>query len=92
MSCKRPGPRSHPAQANAHRHRRHQIYFEKIHPSVPMIHKYRYLAAMNLYVSHSSPSEQATDNSKAPPTSDHQSVFGMPCGRWHVQSQKSIWI
>jgi len=26
----------------------HQIYFEKIHPSVPMIHKYRYLAAMNL--------------------------------------------
>ena len=29
---------------------RHQIYFEKIHPSLPMIHKYRYLAAMNLYV------------------------------------------
>ncbi len=28
---------------------RHQIYFDKIHPSVPMIHKYRYLAAMNLY-------------------------------------------
>jgi hypothetical protein len=28
----------------------HQIYFEKVHPSVPMIHKYRYLAAMNLYV------------------------------------------
>lgn len=27
---------------------RHQIYFDKIHPSVPMIHKYRYLAAMNL--------------------------------------------
>jgi hypothetical protein len=27
---------------------RHQIYFEKIHPSVPMIHKFRYLAAMNL--------------------------------------------
>ncbi|KAL1843150.1 hypothetical protein VTJ49DRAFT_2900 [Mycothermus thermophilus] len=26
----------------------HQIYFDKIHPSVPMIHKYRYLAAMNL--------------------------------------------
>ncbi|AEO54258.1 hypothetical protein MYCTH_2296636 [Thermothelomyces thermophilus ATCC 42464] len=26
----------------------HQIYFEKIHPSLPMIHKYRYLAAMNL--------------------------------------------
>ncbi|KAF3764776.1 hypothetical protein M406DRAFT_258289 [Cryphonectria parasitica EP155] len=26
----------------------HQIYFEKIHPSMPMIHKYRYLAAMNL--------------------------------------------
>ncbi|KAK4128339.1 hypothetical protein N657DRAFT_564118 [Parathielavia appendiculata] len=26
----------------------HHIYFEKIHPSVPMIHKYRYLAAMNL--------------------------------------------
>ncbi|KAK1757602.1 transcriptional activator protein acu-15 [Echria macrotheca] len=26
----------------------HQIYFEKIHPSVPMIHKYRYLTAMNL--------------------------------------------
>jgi hypothetical protein len=28
----------------------HQIYFEKVHPSIPMIHKYRYLAAMNLYV------------------------------------------
>jgi hypothetical protein len=26
----------------------HQIYFDKIHPSLPMIHKYRYLAAMNL--------------------------------------------
>ncbi|KAI5463029.1 fungal-specific transcription factor domain-containing protein [Mariannaea sp. PMI_226] len=26
----------------------HQIYFDKIHPSIPMIHKYRYLAAMNL--------------------------------------------
>lgn len=26
----------------------HQIYFEKIHPSLPMIHKFRYLAAMNL--------------------------------------------
>ncbi|KAH7026540.1 fungal-specific transcription factor [Microdochium trichocladiopsis] len=26
----------------------HQVYFEKIHPSMPMIHKYRYLAAMNL--------------------------------------------
>ncbi|WAO83376.1 Zn(2)-C6 fungal-type domain-containing protein [Fusarium falciforme] len=26
----------------------HQIYFEKVHPSIPMIHKYRYLAAMNL--------------------------------------------
>lgn len=26
----------------------HQIYFDKVHPSVPMIHKYRYLAAMNL--------------------------------------------
>ncbi|TDZ21908.1 Citrinin biosynthesis transcriptional activator ctnR [Colletotrichum orbiculare MAFF 240422] len=26
----------------------HQIFFEKCHPSVPMIHKYRYLAAMNL--------------------------------------------
>lgn len=29
----------------------HQVYFEKVHPSVPMVHKYRYLAAMNLYVS-----------------------------------------
>lgn len=28
----------------------HQVYFEKVHPSIPMIHKYRYLAAMNLYV------------------------------------------
>lgn len=28
--------------------RSHQIYFEKVHPSLPMIHKYRYLAAMNL--------------------------------------------
>ncbi|POR38419.1 Putative transcriptional regulatory protein [Tolypocladium paradoxum] len=26
----------------------HQVYFEKVHPSVPMIHRYRYLAAMNL--------------------------------------------
>jgi hypothetical protein len=26
----------------------HQVYFEKVHPSMPMIHKYRYLAAMNL--------------------------------------------
>ncbi|KAL1883883.1 hypothetical protein VTK73DRAFT_7671 [Phialemonium thermophilum] len=26
----------------------HQIYFEKVHPSVPMIHKFRYLTAMNL--------------------------------------------
>lgn len=26
----------------------HQIYFDKVHPSLPMIHKYRYLAAMNL--------------------------------------------
>ncbi|KAH6895185.1 fungal-specific transcription factor domain-containing protein [Thelonectria olida] len=26
----------------------HQIYFDKVHPSVPMIHKYRYLAAMSL--------------------------------------------
>ncbi|KAI5919257.1 fungal-specific transcription factor domain-containing protein [Camillea tinctor] len=26
----------------------HQMYFEKIHPSLPMIHKLRYLAAMNL--------------------------------------------
>lgn len=26
----------------------HQIYFDKLHPSMPMIHKYRYLAAMNL--------------------------------------------
>jgi hypothetical protein len=26
----------------------HQIYFTKCHPSLPMIHKYRYLAAMNL--------------------------------------------
>ncbi|KAK2591400.1 hypothetical protein QQS21_010906 [Conoideocrella luteorostrata] len=26
----------------------HQVYFEKVHPSMPMIHRYRYLAAMNL--------------------------------------------
>ncbi|KAK8050033.1 hypothetical protein PG994_011763 [Apiospora phragmitis] len=26
----------------------HQIYFEKVHPSLPMMHKFRYLAAMNL--------------------------------------------
>ncbi|KAK2755908.1 hypothetical protein FQN54_005704 [Arachnomyces sp. PD_36] len=26
----------------------HQIYFEKIHPSIPIIHRPRYLAAMNL--------------------------------------------
>jgi hypothetical protein len=28
----------------------HQVYFEKVHPSLPMIHRYRYLAAMNLFV------------------------------------------
>lgn len=28
----------------------HNIYFDKVHPSMPMIHKYRYLAAMNLCV------------------------------------------
>jgi hypothetical protein len=28
--------------------RSHQIFFEKVHPSLPMIQKYRYLAAMNL--------------------------------------------
>jgi hypothetical protein len=33
----------------------HQIYFEKIHPSIPMIHKYRYLAAMNLAPNQRSP-------------------------------------
>ena len=27
---------------------RHQIYFDTIHKSLPMIHKYRYLAALNL--------------------------------------------
>ncbi|KJZ79124.1 hypothetical protein HIM_01275 [Hirsutella minnesotensis 3608] len=26
----------------------HQVYFEKVHPSMPMIHRFRYLAAMNL--------------------------------------------
>ncbi|KAM4059404.1 fungal specific transcription factor [Hirsutella rhossiliensis] len=26
----------------------HQVYFEKVHPSIPMIHRFRYLAAMNL--------------------------------------------
>ncbi|PHH59761.1 hypothetical protein CDD81_2599 [Ophiocordyceps australis] len=26
----------------------HDVYFDKVHPSVPMIHRYRYLAAMNL--------------------------------------------
>ncbi|KAI1325259.1 fungal-specific transcription factor [Xylariaceae sp. FL0255] len=26
----------------------HQLYFEKIHPSIPMVHRFRYLAAMNL--------------------------------------------
>lgn len=29
-------------------HQRHQLYFEKVHPSIPMIHRPRYLAAMNL--------------------------------------------
>lgn len=28
----------------------HQIYFDTVHPSMPMMHKYRYLAAMDLYV------------------------------------------
>lgn len=35
-------------EAEAYFVHRHQIYFDKIHPSLPMIHKYRYLAAMNL--------------------------------------------
>lgn len=26
----------------------HQMYFDKVHPSIPMIHRYRYMAAMNL--------------------------------------------
>lgn len=26
----------------------HQVYFEKVHPSIPMVHRYRYLTAMNL--------------------------------------------
>lgn len=26
----------------------HQVYFDKVHASIPMIHKYRYMAAMNL--------------------------------------------
>ncbi|KAI2629375.1 fungal-specific transcription factor [Xylaria nigripes] len=26
----------------------HQVFFEKVHPSLPMIHKFRYLAAMSL--------------------------------------------
>lgn len=26
----------------------HRVYFEKVHPSIPMIHRYRYLAAMSL--------------------------------------------
>ncbi|KAK5987633.1 Citrinin biosynthesis transcriptional activator ctnR-like protein [Cladobotryum mycophilum] len=33
----------------------HQIYFEKVHPSMPMIHRYRYLAAMNLAPAHRPP-------------------------------------
>jgi len=36
------------AESHAYIDCRHQIYFDKIHPSHPMIHKYRYLAAMNL--------------------------------------------
>jgi hypothetical protein len=51
MSCKCvPGAGAHVQSAKLTLVKfRHQIYFEKIHPSVPMIHKYRYLAAMNLY-------------------------------------------
>ena len=37
----------HVHTTNADRFRT-QIYFDKIHPSVPMIHRYRYLASMNL--------------------------------------------
>ena len=48
------GPRLRPSTCRvAHTpliSRRHQIFFDKVHPSLPMIHKYRYLAAMNLYV------------------------------------------
>ncbi|KAI5862700.1 hypothetical protein GGS23DRAFT_571411 [Durotheca rogersii] len=33
----------------------HQIYFDKIHPSLPMIHKFRYLTAMNLAPNHRPP-------------------------------------
>jgi phytoene/squalene synthetase len=27
---------------------RHEVYFEKLHPTLPKIHKYRYLASLNL--------------------------------------------
>ena len=27
---------------------RHNIYFDRIHPTLPMLHKYRYLAGANL--------------------------------------------
>lgn len=51
MSCEQPGtPNPFGMSTILTPPDRHQIYFEKIHPSLPMIHKFRYLAAMSLYV------------------------------------------
>lgn len=68
---------------------RHHIYFEKIHPSVPMIHKYRYLAAMNLYV----PSAILVHLRELPNgvpvhlPNGHRFVYAMQCGHWRLLSQ-----
>lgn len=43
----------------------HQVYFEKVHPSIPMIHKYRYLAAMNLLVNLGKLARSSTDSSQS---------------------------
>jgi len=36
----------------------HQVYFDTVHPSIPMIHKSRYLMAMNLYLTRSTTSHE----------------------------------
>jgi hypothetical protein len=45
MSCEKLLPLP---QVNNNNKSRTQIYFTKVHPSVPVIHKYRFLASMNL--------------------------------------------
>lgn len=59
---------------------RHNIYFERIHPTLPMLHKYRYLATANLPPSLGPPlclryAVWAIAASAAGMYADHQEVF-----------------